>query len=157
MTDQQSDISIEEAKASLNALSDAHQKTNLALRPPLWLNLILALSAGFQVYGMASARHENFWGLFGGIAMGFFILAVIFYIYRSRLLGITPREMPDNKAEWWYVIAITIGAAGLNTLARTFSGWGYPSLVILISAITGTLVFVMFRFFPGGMGQVKKQ
>ncbi|WP_444996082.1 hypothetical protein [Aliikangiella sp. IMCC44359] len=149
MSNHEKPISVAEAQSTLESLAKIEQETNTVLRAPLWLNFIIACSYGMMTFSWASTRHDNLWMLGLIISTIVFLLAIAFYLYNSRLLGVKPKLLPKSKSEFKFhlfaglffglVFALTrvlstndiwwasyVGGA-INALVLAYSLHHYPS------------------------------
>ena len=143
-------ISVAEAKSTLDSLAKTEKDTNLSLRAPLWLNFIISVSYGMGVFSWASTRHENLWMLGVIISAFVFLLAVVFYLYSNRLLGVKPKLVPKSRSEFVLGLLLAIFFGAVVTLTRELSEadiwWAsYAGGVIT----TLVLSYVMHRY-PSG-------
>lgn len=129
MNDDKGVISPTQAKAMLESLTRIERETNASIRPPLWLNLMIAGFYGMMTFSWASTRHENQWML-GLLASTFgFILAVAFYLYRQVRLGAKPKLVPKNKSELIFqsILALIFGLVFTLTHALSVDGLWWAS------------------------------
>lgn len=141
-------ISVAEAKSSLEAVAKIDRETNVSLRPPLWLNFIISGSYGMGVFSWASTRHENLWMLGLIISAGVFILAIAFYLYSSRLLGLKPKVAPKSKAELIFGILTAIFFAVVVALTRVFSKGGIEWAAHVGAATTALALGFLLYSYP---------
>lgn len=143
-------ISVAEAKSTLESLAMIKKDTTVSLRAPLWLNFIMSCSYGMGVFSWASTRHENVWIL--GVIMSavVFFLAIALHVYSSRLLGVKPKFAPKSKSEVMFglLLAIFFGAVVALTRELSMSGIGWASYAGGVIA-TLVLAYVM-HCYPSG-------
>lgn len=121
MANSEQTISVTEAKSTLESLARIERDTNVVIRPPLWLNVIISCLYGFMTFSWASTRHENLWMLGLIISTIGFLLAIAFYLYTSRLLGIKPKLSPKSKSEFKFHLLSGLFFGGVFVLTRVFS------------------------------------
>tara|TARA_R110002167_G_scaffold281745_2_gene487052 strand:+ start:1038 stop:1520 length:483 start_codon:yes stop_codon:yes gene_type:complete len=143
-------ISVVEAKSTLESLAKIEQDTTISLRASLWLNFIMSCSYGMGVFSWASTRHDNLWMLGVMISTVVFSLGVGFYLYSSRLLGVKPKLAPKSQSELIFGLLLAIFFGAVVVLSRELSTGGiwwasYAGGVIAALA----LAYVMHRF-PSG-------
>ena len=143
-------ISVAEAKSTLESLAKIEKDTNVSLRAPLWLNLIIACSYGMGIFSWASTRHENQWMLGVIISAIVFFLAVGFYLYSSRLLGVKPKLAPKSKSEFVFGLLIAIFFGAVVTLTREFSESGIWWASYAGGAITALVLSYVLYHYPSG-------
>lgn len=150
MNKDQHTISVEQAKSALAALAKIDRETNKSLRPPLWLILIIAGSYGLGVFSWASTHHDNLWMLGLIISAIIFILAIGFYLYSSRLLGLKPKVVPKSRAELFFGLFTALFFAVVVALVTVFSrsgSWWAP----YVGAVTTCLVLAFLLYnYPSG-------
>lgn len=117
-------VSAAEAKATLAALAKIEQDTNVSLRMPVWLNLMISGAYGMMIFSWASTSHENLWMLGLIISALVFSLAVGFHLYNSRRLGIKPKVLPKSKAEFIFGLLTALIFATVVILTRLFNDMG---------------------------------
>lgn len=114
-------ITTAEAKSTLESLAKIERDTNVSIRPPLWLNLTISFFYGAMTFSWASTRHENLWMLGLIVSAIGFTLALAFYLYTSRLLGIKPKLYPKSKPEFKFQVLLALVFAMVFILTRVFS------------------------------------
>jgi predicted Abi (CAAX) family protease len=150
MHNEHENMTVAEAKSKLQSLASVEQETDLLLRAPLWLNFIMSFSYGMGLFSWASTRHENLWMLGVIISGVVFIFAVVFYLYRSRLLGIKPKVMPKSRSELVFGFLLAIFFGSVTALTIVFSvneiWWAsYAGGVIAALALGFTM-----HYYPSG-------
>jgi hypothetical protein len=143
-------ISIAEAKLSLESLAKVEKDTNVYLRAPLWLNFIISCSYGMGIFSWASTRHENLWMLGVIISAAVFFLAVAFYLYSSRLLGIKPKLAPKSKSEFLFGLLLAIFFGVVVALTREFSMIGVWWASYAGGTITALVLAFVTYHYPSG-------
>jgi len=121
MENNEKEISIAEAKSTLESLAKIERSANVSLRPSLLLNFIISLSYGMMTFSWASTRHENLWALGLIVSAIVFVLTVSFYFYTNRLLGIKPKLMPKSISEFKFQLILAIIFGVVFALTREFS------------------------------------
>jgi uncharacterized membrane protein len=158
MHNEHQSMAVAEAKSKLQSLANVEQETDLLLRAPLWLNFIISFSYGMGIFSWASTRHENLWMLGIIISAVVFIFAVVFYLYRSRLLGFKPKVVPKSKSELVFGLLLAIFFGSATVLTRIFSVndiWWASYAGGLITALL--LAFAMHHFPSGDYKKGKLQ
>jgi hypothetical protein len=150
MQNNDKNISIAEAKSTLESLAKVEKDTNVSLRAPLWLNFIISGSYGMGIFSWASTRHENQWMLGVIISAVVFFMAVAFYLYSHRLLGVKPKLVPKSKSEFLFGLLIAIFFGIVVSLTREFSKgdiWWASYAGGVVTALV--LSYAMYRY-PSG-------
>ena len=150
MHDNDKNISISEAKSTLESLAEIEKDTNVSLRAPLWLNIIISCSYGMGIFCWASTRHENLWMLGVTISAVIFFLAVGFYLYSNRLLGVKPKLAPKSKTEFVLGLLLAIFFGIVVSLTREFSISGVWWASYTGGAITALVLSYMLYRYPTG-------
>ena len=143
-------ISASAAKSTLESLAKIEQDTNVSLRAPLWLNLIISCSYGMGIFSWASTRHDNQWMLGVIISAVVFFLAVGFYLYRSRLLGVKPKVAPKSMSELVFGLLLAIFFGVVVALTREFSKEDIWWASYAGAAITALTLSYMMHHYPSG-------
>ncbi|WP_340677262.1 hypothetical protein [Paraglaciecola sp.] len=143
-------ISVAQAQSALESLAKIDRDTNLSLRPPLWLNLIISGSYGMGVFSWTSSRHENLWMLGLIISALIFFLAVAFYLYRSRLLGLKPKVAPKNKSELIFGLSTALFFGVAVALATVFSKSDIEWVPYVGAATTTLVLAILLHCYPCG-------
>lgn len=99
MTQQNNDISIDEAKAALNSIETANRVAYESLSPPLWLRLLLALMLGALTVFCAWSSGSSLWTFvtFAMVAAIAIIFVSYYCILKSR--GIKLLLSPKNRSQ----------------------------------------------------------
>ena len=156
MKDNEPDISLHEAKQALNTIETTKQQSNVMLRPPLWLNIIIASLYGFMTFSWASLRHENLWALGLIVSSVCFFIAVALYLYLKHLAGIKPKLTPKSRAEFIFHLVMGIIFALVIILSRELSINGFIWAAYLGGAInTLALSYTMHNFANNEFSQGK--
>jgi hypothetical protein len=121
MQKNEQNVSVDEAKSILASLATIEKDTTISLRAPLWLIFITSCSYGMMTFSWAATRHENLWILGLIISAIVLLLAVAFYLYTSRLLGVKPKLMPKNKSEFVFHLVTALFFGLVFALTRIFS------------------------------------
>ncbi len=150
MDSHEKNISKAEAKSILENLAKIEKETNVFLRAPLWLNLIISCSYGIGIFSWASTRHENLWMLGVIISAVIFALAVAFYLYSNHLLGVKPKLVPKSKSEFIFHFSGAIFFALAVVLTREFSLSGIWWASYLGGAITTLVLAYLLHNYPAG-------
>jgi hypothetical protein len=150
MQNNDKNISIAEAKSTLESLAKVEKDTNVSLRAPLWLNFIISGSYGMGIFSWASTRHENQWMLGVIISAVVFFMAVAFYLYSHRLLGVKPKLVPKSKSEFLFGLLIAIFFGAVITLTREFSESGIWWASYAGGTITALVLSYMTYRYPSG-------
>ena len=99
MNQNQEDVTVKEAEATLESLNSIKSMVHHSTRPPLWLNAMGTFFLGLLTFSMAWSGHENLWfqvsvfcmvGLVGSYAIWFRLL----YIQ-----GLVPRYSESRQAQ----------------------------------------------------------
>ena len=121
----QNSVSASEAKSALESVAKLERDANSSLRPPLWLNFIIAASYGMITFSYGETDHENLWALGMIISAIIFFLSGALYYYRCRLLGFKAKLMPKSMSEVKFqLILAVIFATGL-VLAKVLTDNGF--------------------------------
>ena len=143
-------ISIAEAKSTLDSLAKIERDTNQVLRPPLWLIFITSCLYGMMTFSWAATRHDNLWMLGLIVSTIVFLMAVAFYLYTSRLLGVKPKLLPKSKSEFKFHLFTAIFFGMVFALTRIFSTndiWWASYVGGAINAIV--LAFLLHNYSTG--------
>lgn len=158
MNNHQDSISVAEAKSALKSLDQIESDTNASIRPPLWLNLIISALYGLMTFSWASTRHENLWMLGLICSTVGFLLAVAFYLYTSRLLGVKPKLSPKNMSELKFNLLLGGLFGGVFILTRVFSTNGFEWASYLGAAINFfVLAYSLHHYATGEFVKGKAQ
>lgn len=144
------EMSITEAKSTLESIAIIEKDTNEVVRPPLWLTLIISCLYGIMTFSWAATRHENLWMLGLIVSTLAFLMAIAFYLHSSRLLGVKPKVLPRSKQELIFHIFSAIFFGMIFVLARILSMsdmWWASYAGGAINAVT--LAFLLHRYSTG--------
>lgn len=160
MDNSEETITMAEAKSTLESLAKIQRDTNVSIRPPLWLNSTISFLYGAMTFSWASTRHENLWML-GLIVSGIgFMLAVAFYLYTSRLLGIKPKLYPKSKSEFKFHLLLAIFFGVVFALTRVFSVSGIWWASYLGGVINTLVLAYSLHYYSTGdftMGKTRNE
>jgi hypothetical protein len=137
MTNKEQNISPKEASAALQALQQFQQDNNAAIRPPLWLSIVLGAWYALLTFSNAKMAHENLWALGLIISVIGFLLSIAFYLYTSRLLGIKPRLKPRNTSQLKFDLLAGLFYVTVFFASRYFTGQGIELAAYLGAMING--------------------
>jgi hypothetical protein len=158
MNNNDSNISVAQAKSTLESLASIQEHSNEAIRPPLWLTVIIACSYGMMTFSWAATRHENLWVLGLIISTGAFLLALAFYLYCSRLIGVKPKLVPRNASEFKFQIVSAIFFGIVFALTRVASTHGFWWASFVGGAINAlALAFLLHNYSTGDFKMSAKQ
>jgi hypothetical protein len=143
-------ITPSEAQAALDSLVDIDRDTTISLRMPIWLNLITASAYGMMIFSWSSTRHENLWMLGFIISAVVFGLAVLLYLYRSRLLGMKPKILPKSKPELVFHALTGIFFLVIFILTRYLSESGMHLAPFIGGFIAGIGLALLLHYYPSG-------
>lgn len=158
MHNNDSKVSVAEAKSTLASLANIEKHSNEAVRPPLWLTVIIACAYGMMTFSWAATRHENLWMLGLIIATAVFLLAVAFYLYCSRLLGLKPKLLPRSTSEFTFHFLTAIffgGVFALTRVASTHDVWWAAFVGGVINALA--LALLLHNYATGDFKMSAKQ
>lgn len=150
MQNHKNNITAAEAKATLSSLAQINQDNDTSLRMPVWLNLITSCAYGMMIFSWASTRHENLWMIGLIISALVFSLAVGFYLYSNRLLGIKPKMLPKSRSELLFYVISAIFFAAVFTLTRLFSTNGMEWAAYIGAAIATLSLAFLLHHYPAG-------
>lgn len=91
MSQEETQITQQEANSALAALKDMKRDAQLSTRPPLWLNAISTALLGMVTISMALARHENLWFVVSVCGMVAFLGTLLMWFRHLYLKGVVPR------------------------------------------------------------------
>lgn len=149
-------ISTIEAQASLDSISIIEQSTNTMLRPPLWLNFVISVCYGLITLGIGGYRESELEILVIIASVLGFLVAVGFYFYTNRLLGLKLNLLPKNKSEVKFHILTAMFFAVViilsDILFRNSFWWG-PIIGGIINAIALGITLHKYPTYNFNVGQ----
>lgn len=151
MNTQRNDVSIDEAKAALDAIAAANRVAYESVTPPLWLRTLLALMLGALTVFGAWSSGSSLWTFVTLITISVIMITFISYYWILRNKGIKLRLNPKNLTEKIISFLGSFATALMIMMSIELYRDGYiwvPYIAAIINV--GLMLYLMSKYSING-------
>ena len=142
-------ITVDEAKSTLESLEGIKRSAVLFARPPVWLNVFISLLVGVATISTALSSNNSLWTFLAILSAIAVVLTVLFVGFRLRMRGMTPKSVPLTLAGKIFSVGVGIVIALAMLGAKEFYAGGIEWAPYAAGAINSVASsFLLHSYLP---------
>ncbi len=149
MTNSSNQTTAAEAQSVLKSLEGIERIVFLLSRPPLWLNVIISLLVGVATISTAFSSNSSLWTFVAILSAIAVVLTGLFWGFRLRMWGMTPKSIPPTLAGKISSVGVGIVIALAMLGAKEFYADGIAWSPYIAGAINSIACsFLLHSYLP---------